>query len=92
VKIINNWSFKAPTSPYLPPEMRAQVLVGDVARDDGTIREVVTSRVVGVESPDVVVTFSGSKYQLGIVDPAYEALYPGAKERIMVSGGKLKNE
>lgn len=45
---------------------------------------VTTSEIRGRRG-DLVVTASGNEYELGDVDPAYEAAFPGAKERLLAS-------
>ena len=45
-------------------------------------KEVTTSCVVG-RAGNKVVTKSGSEYELGTVDPAYESMFPGAPQRVL---------
>jgi len=44
---------------------------------------VTTSRIVGKNSDDTVVTYSGNVYELGEVDPAYEEMFPNARDRVI---------
>lgn len=83
--IINNWSVTPDTSePYLAPELRKSRLVGVVyghpELEDGTF--IRTSVIDKVEN-GLVVTRSGTRYELVDPDPAYEAAFPNAKARVL---------
>ena len=45
----------------------------------------VNSRIVGLHNGSIIKTQSGSFYELGSIDPVFEELYPGAKERLIKS-------
>ena len=84
---IKNWSvIIKTTNPYQTPELGIQCLMGQVYGhprfEDGT--EVTTSSIAGVEG-DLIVTKSGMKYKLDMVNPEYERLYPNAKDRLLQS-------
>jgi len=88
---IDNWAVVG-RDPYLAPELQTNHLIGTVtnhpAHEDG--REVKTSRIVGMEEPDIVITVSGSRYVLGEIDPEYEAEYPNARERLFDSLRRMR--
>ena len=71
---------------FQPPDIGKHCLQGFVHghqfHTDG--KGVTTSRMVG-RNGNRVVTKSGSEYELGEPDPAYEAQYPNAKERLLAS-------
>lgn len=83
---LEHWSVVGAFDPYLAPEMQAVMLLGNVYAHplhyDG--KNVMTSRIVGEIDGDIV-TASGSRYVLGAIDPAYEKLFPGAKDRLITS-------
>jgi hypothetical protein len=85
---LENWSvvYDNNVDPYTAPELIRSVLQGNVYGnpkfDDGTF--ICTSSIVGKNNGDII-TKSGSRYELGNVDPAYEALYPNAKRRFFKS-------
>lgn len=70
-------------NPYTPPELWSLRLhgfvYGHLRFKDGS--EITTSRIMGKRG-NTVVTYSGSEYELGDVDPAYEKLYPDAYNRL----------
>jgi len=79
---LENWSITHGL--YKAPEQGGR-LVGNVyghpRHFDGKL--VRTSRVVEVDPvAQTVRTHSGSIYELGTVDPGYEAVYPNARERV----------
>ncbi len=81
---LDRWCVISRSSPTLqPPEIERLCLHGFVSGHprcaDG--KEVTTSRVVS-QSGNVVVTKSGSSYELGSVDPAYESIFPNARQRV----------
>src|SRR5262245_6477955 len=71
---------------FQPPDSKANCVQGFVTghplHADG--KPITTSRVVG-RKDDRVVTRSGSEYELGEPEPAYESQYPNAKERFLGS-------
>lgn len=81
---IEGWSVVGSWDPYMAPELQCVRLMGHVyghpMHHDG--KDVVTSRIVG-EINDEIVTASGSRYVLGSVSAEYEALFPGAQERLL---------
>jgi len=84
---IENWSvINCPGSPYDPPELWIPRLHGKVYGhprfEEG--KDIATSRIVGIEG-ELLVTHSGSQYELGIVDPDYEKAYPDARKRLFKS-------
>lgn len=85
---LNNWSVTKEQDPYIAPECRRSILQGVVfehpAFEDGS--RIWTSPITRLEE-DFVVTASGTRYMLGTVDPAYEAEFPGARERLFNSLG-----
>lgn len=84
---LENWSIVSVNfSPYTPPELLPKALHGLVYGNpkfaDG--EEVTTTPIAGVRDGKAV-TRSGSVYELGTVNPNYEAQYPGARERFLGS-------
>ena len=85
---LENWSIiQDDSDPYKAPEIRKQLLVGDVYgsakfKDGKTIQ---VSRVIASNGINIVVTNSGNKYKLGEVDPEYLKAYPNAKQRLINS-------
>lgn len=75
--------------PYCPPEYQQPALHGKVfghhRKADGT--EVTTSPITGIET-GCVKTESGTLYELGEVDPAYEETYPNAREKLFKAYSK----
>lgn len=84
---LRNWSFTMRAEDeYQPPEASVPVLQGNVyghsnpdKHHDGKF--IVTSKIVGKRN-GLVVTQSGSEYDLVEIDPIYEKMYPNAKERL----------
>jgi hypothetical protein len=78
---------------WTPPEMVRPCLRGVVSghpqRKDGTM--LCTSPIVGVTST-AAVTESGSVYELGEVDPEYEAAFPDARNRLFSSYPNVEGE
>jgi hypothetical protein len=83
---LEQWSVIDTRGPYDPPEWAQPSLTGTVTghhrKSDG--KSIVTSPIAGVEN-GVVRTKSGTLYELGEVDPEYEAKFPGARERLFKS-------
>lgn len=69
---------------YTPPEVREKVLQGKVYGhprfENG--QDVVTTGIVGVRG-GLILTRSGSEYELGEPHPDYEAAYPNARARAL---------
>ena len=95
---IENWSVGLdPRNAYVAPELRRLVLFGTVTghplHDSG--KELTTSALDHWDRTSVldrwdsnggyVVTASGTHYVLGDPDPAYEAKYPNARQRLILS-------
>lgn len=84
---IENWFYAKGMVPCEPEVSKQGVLWGQVFghpnyREGHSIR---TSRVVGVNG-DAVVTFSGSRYELGNPAPHYESAYPDCKAKLLNRG------
>lgn len=83
---LERWSVFDDADPYRAPEDQAKRLQGYVYGnprfEEG--EHVYTTAIVGIAG-GLMVTRSGSRYELGEVDPAYEKLYPNAKERLLAS-------
>ena len=85
---LHNWAIVSLNlDPYMAPECQPKGLHGEVHGstffEDGT--SITTSRLVKVEIDGPLTfihTVSGSLYELGEVNPNYEAAYPGALERL----------
>jgi len=82
---IENWSTcTRKRTPYESPEIHGMGLHGNIyghpLHDDGKI--VTTSRIVGKRS-GLVVTKSGSEYELGKIDAEYDKQFPNALNRLM---------
>lgn len=81
---LENWGVVSiPSNPCQAPELGIMCLSGEVYDSskfkDGT--SVTTSEVIGKDG-DTVVTYSGSKYELGQPHPTYEEKFPNARERL----------
>lgn len=89
---LENWSLV--DEPYSAPEENRIRLAGTVYDREGFQdgEKVITSRPKQVTEDDKVVTFTGSIYELGEVDPEYEKLYPNARERLLSSLKKLSKK
>ena len=89
--VINNWAVVT-KDPYLAPELQHSHLNGNVENhpkhEKGKL--IITTPIVGLIG-DYIVTKSGSIYELGTIDPAYENVFPNAKERLFVSLNKIMN-
>jgi hypothetical protein len=85
---IEEWSitqYEADFNPYAPPEEQVLRIQGKVYNnpkfEDGEV--IVTSPIVFVDKErQVIVTKSGSEYELGEAHPDYEKAFPQARERI----------
>lgn len=92
--LINNWSIVcSDDQPYLAPELRASRLYGDVTNHPklGNCKGIVTSAIVDVDSEENIITSSGSVYRLGEINPDYDKLFYGAREKLINSLKKLKD-
>lgn len=84
---LENWAL-TPTdrNPYLAPELQSMVLIGEVYGhprfEEG--HHISTSTIVGKRG-EVILTRSGSEYELGEPHPDYEAAFPNAKQRALSS-------
>lgn len=81
---LENWAITfTQQDPFKAPEQAATQLTGEVYGhprfDDGTF--VVTSKIVGTQD-EIVKTYSGSEYELGVVHPEYELRFPDARTRM----------
>jgi hypothetical protein len=85
---LENWSVTCRwDQPYIAPELKTclQGLVyGHPEFPDG--ETVTTSIIKEVTVEGHIVTKSGSTYELGEVDPAYELAYPNARQRLLTCG------
>ena len=86
---LKNWSHcLTGVDQYTPPENWVSVLSGEVYNHpnprhfDG--KEISTSPVIGQRN-GLVVTKSGSEYELLDIDPVYERQFPNARERFFNS-------
>lgn len=85
---INNWGLiPTPHDVYTAPELIGIQIVGKTEepwdpRDPENL-DIRTSRVMG-KCGDLIIT-RNSAYKLGIVDPAYEAVAPDARDRLFNS-------
>ena len=93
---LENWSVCSTGDMYTPPELRRPVLQGQVYGhpnfEDGA--PLTSSYIVKMEG-ELVVTRSGSKYELGTVDPEWEKAFPNAAERFKSSfdeNGNMKTK
>jgi hypothetical protein len=78
---LKNWFvIQDPRDQFMAPELRPQCLGGDRGDND-----CLTTPIMGKTEDGYVVTRSGSHYKLLDVDPAYEAEYPDALNRLMNS-------
>lgn len=81
---IEGWSLIGEFDLYQAPELQSVKLVGHVYGHpnhyDGKL--VMTSKVTGIVDEDII-TYSGSRYALGAIDPEYSKRYPNAKERLL---------
>ena len=85
---IENWVVSLyPSDPYTPPELKSQVLSGEVFGhprfEDGDV--ITTSALTGLNEAGEVVTLSGSAYSLGVPRTEYEEQFPNAKERVLAN-------
>jgi len=85
--ILENWSVCTEIEDlYTPPELISPRLQGKVYGHPNSERHydgkfIVTSAPVGQRNGKVV-TYSGTEYELGTVDPKFEKLYPNSRERV----------
>ncbi len=82
---LHRWSLRSRSlGDWQSPEEVGACLFGIVSGHPRHIdgKEVVTTPLVRCEA-NRVVTRSGSEYELGSSDPAYERLFPGALQRLL---------
>lgn len=86
---LKDWSFGTKEKdPYKAPEQLTPCLQGNVfghpnkKHHDGKF--ISTSRIIGKRN-SLVVTQSGTEYELLEVDPLYEQTYPNARERLFAA-------
>jgi hypothetical protein len=86
---LENWFVsELPNDPYMAPELKRQVLCGNVFGHPNfpDYSDVTTSAIEGIEmDSDAILTASGSEYTLGKPKEDYEKLFPNAKERLIKS-------
>jgi hypothetical protein len=82
---LKNWSFGALEDYYTAPELLVPRLQGNVYNHTNKRhydeKFIVTSKLMGKRN-GLVVTHSGSEYELLEVDPEYEKQFPNAKKRL----------
>lgn len=85
---LEDWGVVGHDDPYTAPECRKYRLHGKVYGHprfkDG---DSVTTSSIDKTEGKLILTRSGSKYELGKVNSEYEALYPNAEERLFSSLG-----
>lgn len=83
---LENWSLMATGDCYTAPELRSRSLHGQVYNHPNfpAGHWILTSTVLSVEK-ERVVTKSGSRYMLGQPEAMYEALFPGARDRLLAN-------
>ena len=85
---LENWALLSDADGFKAPELVLYRFRGKVYNhprfNDGS--GIVTTAIESYKN-GIFVTASGSEYTLGEVNPEYEALYPGALERIIKSIG-----
>ena len=69
-------------SPVVQEHCLYGIVSGHPSIKDGHI--MLTSHITSLEG-DLVVTFLGTKFELGEIDPEYEKEFPGAKEKLFNS-------
>jgi len=92
IKTLKNWSVvQLPTNPYEAPEMRVnrQALYGDWFFESRHRTGIITSQIKGAIGKYHVETISGSIYELEMVDPEWEKLYPDAANRFFKSAPQV---
>jgi len=62
------------------------IVFGHPKFENGT--EITTSKIVGTRE-GLILTYSGSEYQLEDVDPEYEKAFPNARQRLLKAAEKL---
>ena len=84
---LENWSIVTKYNPYLAPECMVYRLEG-VVYDHPNPRhsngkEIVTSEIMAATINNLIVTYSGSIYELGKVNPDYEKQYPDTFNKLI---------
>lgn len=87
---LDRWSIQyvnSSSDPYRPPELCERALTGSVSGHprfpEG--HRIHTSPITQVLDSGELVSQSGTVYELGEVDPGYEAYCPNARERFLRS-------
>lgn len=83
---IEDWALVPTCGAYSAPEMGVSLnghVFGHLKKSDGTL--VRTSRIVGIDADRNVITESGTRYTLGLVNKQYEQAFPNAYDRIVSS-------
>lgn len=80
MKRLDNWIIVSNNidSPYLAPELREYSLVGNLNGGKRIKTSAIRSRI----GRSIIVTKSGTRYQLGKPDVEYELVFPDCKERL----------
>jgi hypothetical protein len=84
---LENW-YVGPciADPYKAPEQLEFRLHGNVYDDYRFFPgELIHTSAVKGKQGNLVVTNSGTRYELGVVDPNYEKAYPQARERVFAT-------
>ena len=88
---LENWAVVI-KDPYVAPELQTPCLAGEVYGSekfaDGT--SITTSGIVGAEGNNTILTHSGSRYELGGIDPEYGKRFPEAKVHLIETAKILK--
>jgi hypothetical protein len=83
---LDNWSVVNDGDPYKAPEQQESRLHGNAFGhprfDDG---KTITTSAILTKDGDLILTRSGSRYELGDIDPEYEKIYPNARKRLIDS-------
>lgn len=91
---LENWSLcPAAPNPYQPPEIAPGVMLQGNIYEDDRFQDgfhVTTSLLQQVDG-EYGVTKSGTFYKLGTVDPEWEKLFPGSRERFFAQAKKVQN-
>lgn len=85
--VITDWAVVyRPTDPWTPPECRYQCLNGRVQNHPNhEAGKIVTTSPIKARRGQLVLTESGSIYELGEIRTEYEQQFPNAKERLLAT-------
>ena len=93
---MENWSLVMYGGGQLSPEDRGLHIHGNLynhpCQEDSIFeqgKEKTTSRIVD-RNNDIIITRTGTKYHLGIVDPEYDKLFPDALSRLLIAIDRSK--